>query len=75
MDKQENGDIKEIMLEEYLDNLKTGEKVLVCKLENGNLNVVKCDELLDKINRLIEYNSYDECGEFNDNNIWNMKLD
>ena len=75
MDKQENGEIKEIMLDEYLDNLKTGEKVLVCKLENGNLNVVKYDELLDKINRLIEYNSYDEVGEFNDNNIWNMKLD
>lgn len=75
MDKQENGEIEEIMLDEYLDNLSPGEKVVICKLSNGNLNVVKYDELLDKINKLIEYNSYDECGEFNDNNIWSMKLD
>lgn len=75
MDKQENGEIKPLMLEEYLDTLNTGEKVVVCKLPNGNLNVIKYDELLDKINRLIEYNSYDECGEFKDNDIWSMKLD
>ena len=75
MDKQESGAIEPIMLEEYLDSLKTGEKVIVCKLPNGNLNVVKYDEILDKINRLIEFNSYDECGEFKDNNVWSMKLD
>ena len=85
MDKQENGEIEAIMLEEYLDNLDTGEKVVITKLDNGNLDVSEYDdvikenkrlqELVKKINRLIEYNSYDECGEFKDNDIWNMKLD
>lgn len=79
MDKQE------MMLDEYLDNLKTGEKVVITKLDNGNLDVSEYDdivkenkrlqELVKKINRLIEYNSYDECGEFKDNNVWSMKLD
>ena len=75
MDKQESGEIEPIMLEEYLDSLKTGEKIVICKLDNGNLNVLGYDEILNKINRLIEFNSYDECGEFKDNNVWSMKLD
>ena len=79
MDKQE------LMLEEYLDSLKTGEKVVITKLNNGNLGVSGYDDvirenkrlqdLVKKINRLIKYNSYDEYGEFNDNDIWSMKLD
>ena len=75
MDKQENGEIKAIMLNEYANNLKPGDTVIMRRLENGNLKIMTSDELLDKINKLIEYNSYDECGEFNDNNIWSMKLD
>lgn len=79
MDKQK------MMLEEYLNNLKTGEKVVITKLDNGNLGVSEYDdvikenkklqELVKKINRLIEYNSYDEAGEFKDNDVWSMKLD
>lgn len=75
MDKQENGEIEVTVLNEYANSLKPGDTVIMRRLENGNLKIMTSDELLDKINRLIEYNSYDECGEFNDNNIWNMKLD
>ena len=76
MDNQESGIIEPIMLEEYLDNLKPGEKVIICKMQNGNLNVVEYDDFLDRvekyINKLFEFNSYDECGEFDDNKFnWN----
>ena len=79
MDKQD------IMLEEYLDNLDTGEKVVITKLDNGNLDVSEYDdvvrenkrlhELVKKINRLIELHENNKCGEFKDNDIWSMKLD
>lgn len=75
MDKQENGEIESVMLNEYANSLKPGDTVIMRRLENGNLKIMTSDELLDKINRLIEYNSYDECGEFKDNDVWSMKLE
>lgn len=66
MDKQESGEIKPIMLNDYADNLKVGDTIIIHKLENGNLNVITYDELLDKINEIFN---------IKDNDVWNMKLD
>ena len=48
MDKQE------MMLEEYLDNLKAGEKVVITKLDNGNLDVSEYDDIVRENKRLQE---------------------
>ena len=82
MDQQENIEIPVIYLNDYANSLKFGETVVITRLENGNLNIITHDEAVEKLEKLIKYidkifkfNSYDECGEFKDNNVWNMKLD